>query len=165
MKKRSTAIGPGAASLILIILVVSMSVLGMLSVMSARNDISLSERSLTVTANIYELNRKSEESFAAADRVLKAAAEKAANEEEYLAAVKENLPAEMELDGTEIIWTEYAGLSAANVSGLAVNALTGQTVSDRQAMLCVLRLLPLEELRSGGEVRRAEWETHILINQ
>ena len=41
-RKSNVAFGPGAASLILIVVILSMSVLGMLALMNARNDARLS---------------------------------------------------------------------------------------------------------------------------
>ena len=45
MNQREYRIGPGAASLMLLVVVLSMSVLGMLALMSARSDENLSLRS------------------------------------------------------------------------------------------------------------------------
>ena len=59
MKRESSiSIGPGASSLILIFVMLSMCVLGMLSLMSSRNDLQLSERSSQVAEEIYTLNEK-----------------------------------------------------------------------------------------------------------
>ena len=44
MNQREYRIGPGAASLMLLVVVLSMSVLGMLALMSARSDENLSLR-------------------------------------------------------------------------------------------------------------------------
>ena len=41
-RKSSLSLGPGASSLILIFVVLSMSILGMLSLLTARNDLNLS---------------------------------------------------------------------------------------------------------------------------
>ena len=51
MKKRSSiSLGPGAASLILIFVALSMAVLAMLALMTARNDQKLSDRSAVAEA-------------------------------------------------------------------------------------------------------------------
>lgn len=50
MNQREYRIGPGAASLMLLVVVLSMSVLGMLALMSARSDENLSLRSAEVAA-------------------------------------------------------------------------------------------------------------------
>ena len=69
-KKSSVSLGPGAPSLILIFVALSMSVLGMLSLMSARNDLHLSERSVQVVETVYALNERAEESRRELDRML-----------------------------------------------------------------------------------------------
>ena len=66
-KRGNIAIGPGAASLILIAVTLSLSVLGILSLMSARADLRLSERSRDVTASVYGLNARAEEILAGLD--------------------------------------------------------------------------------------------------
>ena len=60
-RKSSIALGPGAPSLILIFVTLAMSVLGMLSLMTARNDLKLSERSAEVVQAVFLLNERSEE--------------------------------------------------------------------------------------------------------
>ena len=60
-KKSSIALGPGAPSLILIFVVLSMSVLAMLSLMTARNDLQLSRRSADVAEKVSELRERAEE--------------------------------------------------------------------------------------------------------
>ena len=105
-KKSSLSFGPGASSLILIFVVLSMSVLGMLSLMNSRNDIRFSERSAAVVEAVYALNEKAEESRAALDEILSEEAGKAGSEEEYLAAVESRLPENMSLDGKTVEWTE-----------------------------------------------------------
>ena len=54
MNRRSTvSLGPGASSLILIFVVLALSVLGMLSLLTARNDLKFSERSAQVIEAVY----------------------------------------------------------------------------------------------------------------
>ena len=48
-RKSNVSLGPGASSLILIFVVLSMAVLGMLSLMTSQNDLRLSERNVQVT--------------------------------------------------------------------------------------------------------------------
>ena len=59
-KKGNIGMGPGAASLIMIFVMLSMSVLSMLSLMNSRNDVRLSERSAEVAGEIYTLNETAE---------------------------------------------------------------------------------------------------------
>ena len=54
MNQREYRIGPGAASLMLLVVVLSMSVLGMLALMSARSDENLSLRSAEVARQVAE---------------------------------------------------------------------------------------------------------------
>ena len=64
MNQREYRIGPGAASLMLLVVVLSMSALGMLAMMSARSDESLSLRSQDVARQVAELNVSAEQSLA-----------------------------------------------------------------------------------------------------
>ena len=59
-RKSRVSFGPGAASLILIVVILSMSVLGMLALMNARNDSKLSSRSIAVVEAGYALNEQAE---------------------------------------------------------------------------------------------------------
>lgn len=70
MNQREYRIGPGAASLMLLVVVLSMSALGMLAMMSARSDESLSLRSQDVARQVAELNVSAEQSLARLDAVL-----------------------------------------------------------------------------------------------
>ena len=78
MRKGSLiSFGPGAASLILIVVILSMSVLGMLALMSARNDRNLSRRSAEVAEAVYSLNEAAEETRRDLELLLEQAAEEA----------------------------------------------------------------------------------------
>ena len=59
-RKSRISFGPGAASLILIVVILSMSVLGILALMNARSDSALSRRSIDVVAAGYALNDRAE---------------------------------------------------------------------------------------------------------
>ena len=62
MKKGSSiSLGPGAPSLILIFVALSLSVLGMLSLAAGRNDLRLSRRSVQVIEADYSLFERAEE--------------------------------------------------------------------------------------------------------
>ena len=69
-RKSNVSFGPGAASLILIVVILSMGVLGMLALMNARNDAQLSRSSIEVVAAGYALNDRAERSVAKLDAVL-----------------------------------------------------------------------------------------------
>lgn len=110
MNQREYRIGPGAASLMLLIVVLSMSALGMLAMMSARSDESLSLRSQDVARQVAELNVSAEQSLARLDAVLADAARTAQGEADYLARVEAALAEEpeagMTLLGRTVSWTE-----------------------------------------------------------
>ena len=93
MNQREYRIGPGAASLMLLVVVLSMSALGMLAMMSARSDESLSLRSQDVARQVAELNVSAEQSLARLDAVLA----------DYLARVEAALAEEPEA-GMTLLW-------------------------------------------------------------
>ena len=109
MKQRKIALGPGAASLILIVVALSMCVLCMLTFISARNDESLSSRSAVMIETVYGLNARSEGSFAQLDTLLAQCASQAASHDEYLSLVENSLPESMYLENDLVYWTETEG--------------------------------------------------------
>ena len=134
-RKSNVSFGPGAASLILIVVILSMSVLGMLALMNARNDAKLSRRAVDVVAAGYDLGDKAERRMAALDSIALSCAEVSENDAEYLLAVKGNLPDGMLMDGNMVSWKEADGL---------------------RTLSCAVEVLPL-----GGEKRLA-WREHRL---
>ncbi len=145
MKQRKIAMGPGAASIILIVVVLSLSILAMLSLMTAKNDVSLSVRSAEMIRQVYELSSRSEESLAKLDAVLLRCLQENPDREACLAAVEENLPEGMELDGDLVSWTET------QEDGAADRRQVNRTLE------CTVRLLPTES------EHRTEWVSHKLI--
>lgn len=124
-KKSSVSFGPGASSLILIFVVLSMSVLGMLSLMNGRNDARLSRRSAQVIEAVYQINERAEERRAALDEILV----QAAKEPDYMAAIEALLPEDVTLDEGVLSWEENDG---------------------SRVLDCALEVLPL-----GGQARTA----------
>ena len=107
--KSHLSLGPGAPSLILIFVVLSLTALGMLSLMTSRNDLRLSERSAQVIEAVYALNERAEERRAAIDAAIGAAqADEAA--EDWLAAVEAYLPEDVALEEDLLCWTETDGV-------------------------------------------------------
>ena len=106
MNQREYRIGPGAASLMLLVVVLSMSVLGILALMSARSDENLSLRSAEVARQVAELNVSAERSLAGLDAVLADAARSAQSDEVYLAQIEAALGDGMTLDGRTVSWLE-----------------------------------------------------------
>ena len=142
MNRRSAvSIGPGAASLILIFVVLALSILGMLSLLTARNDVKFADRSAEVIQTVYQLNEMAEEHRAQVERILAADPE----------SLEENLPEEMELFDDEISWTEEIQISLDTDSEVFVG-------SDGRTMMldCALRVLP----DAAGD--HTEWIRHDL---
>lgn len=110
MKRRNFYIGPGAASLLLVIVVVSMSVLGLLGLMSARSDEKLMQRSRDFVTAEYETSARAERSLAQLDALLANCARGAAGDAAYLERVARELPEGMELSGRTVAWTESSAL-------------------------------------------------------
>lgn len=105
MKQRDYHIGPGAASLLLVVVVVSMSVLGLLALINARGDYRLTERARALAEAEYAMASQAEEALAELDGMLADCAQAAENDEEYLAAVKEALPGDMQMSERTVSWT------------------------------------------------------------
>ena len=137
-KKSSISLGPGASSLILIFVVLSLSVLAMLSLLASSNDLRLSRRSVQVIESVYSLQAKAEERRAEIDGILAECAEAAVNQEEYLRAVAQRLPDEIELDEATLNWVETDGA---------------------RELDCALTMQPLEEMT------RTLWLRHNLYAQ
>ena len=136
MNKRKVALGPGAASLILIIVVLSLCMIAMLTQIAAKNDYNLCARSADMVQRVYELNAQSEQKMAALDTVLLQARGEAEDMKAYLDKVKEMLPEGMELEEDRITWTEPL---------------------DNRNLECIVQMLPLEE------TQRAKWISHKLV--
>ena len=129
MKKRSNiSFGPGAASLILIFVVLTLSVLGMLSLMNARNDKALSQRNASVLECVYALSSEAERSRAVLDEVLWTLRPYCDQKDEYLDTL--NLILDAAKNASE--GDEYSALLSAQ-SYLSENATDSEqeTVANR----------------------------------
>ncbi len=109
MKKQKIAFGPGAASLILIAVVLALSVLTVLTMVSARNDEALSSRSTETRQKAYGLFAQAERSLAKLDAALVSAGKENADAPAYFAAVEEQLPEGMRMEDGQVFWEEKAG--------------------------------------------------------
>ena len=134
-RKSRVSFGPGAASLILIVVILSMSVLGILALMNARNDMKLCERAVQVVQAGYELNAEAERKLASLDAIAAMYAAKSENDDDYGAAVRAFLPADMTMADRVISWTLTDGL---------------------RTLDCAVSLNPL------GEGQRFTWVNHRL---
>ena len=132
-RKSNVAFGPGAASLILIVVILSMGVLGMLALMNARNDARLSSRSTAVVVAGYELNDRAERKLAELDGVVAECAALSDGDDAYLTAVRGRLPEGMLMDGRMVSWSETDGL---------------------RTLGCAVEVLPL------GDGQRLAWRVH-----
>ena len=136
MKKRKIAVGPGASSLILIAVMVALSVLTVLTMISARSDEAMTRRSAETREEVYALFARGEESLARLDAALVSCmAETPGDRDACLAAVAERLPDGMKMNGDRVQWTER---------------------TDTRTLECAVRLLP------GGGRKRIEWISHRL---
>ncbi len=137
MNKRKVALGPGAASLILIVVVLALCMMAMLTQISARNDYNLCSRSAEMVQRVYELNAQSEQKLAELDAILVSAGKEAGDSmDAYLEKVEGLLPEDMSLDEDRITWTEPL---------------------DNRNLECIVQLLP------PGEKQRTKWISHKLV--
>ena len=137
MNKRKVALGPGAASLILIVVVLALCMMDMLTQISARNDYNLCSRSAEMVQRVYELNAQSEQKLAELDAILVSAGKEAGDSmDAYLEKVEGLLPEDMSLDEDRITWTEPL---------------------DNRNLECVVQLLP------PGDKQRTKWISHKLV--
>ena len=136
MNKRKIALGPGAASLILIVVVLSLCMLAMLAQIGSRNDLSLASRSAEMITHVYELSDQSERRLAELDAILVRCREQAGDDQEaYLALVEENLPEDMTIDEDIVSWKDPL---------------------DNRTMNCAVKLA------GPGEMPRAQWSEYKL---
>ena len=136
MSKRKIALGPGAASLILIVVVLALCMMCMLNQISARSDYNLCTRSAEMVQRVYELNAQSEQKLAELDAVLIEARKDAGDMTAYLKKVGASLPEGMTLEEDKVQWTEPL---------------------DNRNLECIVQLLPLEEKQ------RTKWIAHKLV--
>ena len=139
MKRNSyISIGPGAASLILILVVLCMSILGMLSLVTVRNDERFSDRSIQVAGEIYGLHAQAERMYADIADACSTARQGAADQESYMAALTGSLPGEAALSGDEISFSITGG---------------------ERILTCAVRVLPLESEKT------IEWITYTMAKE
>lgn len=139
MNKKDYHIGPGAASLLLIVVVLSMSTLGMLALMNARSDYRLSLRSAEVMRQAYGLSNQAERSLAMLDGVLVACAGEAEDDAQWLEIVGNSLPYGMTMVGRTVSWTEVFAAPT------------------ERSMTCTVEIAPL------GAFPRTTWVEHCLV--
>ena len=138
MYKRKVALGPGAASLILIVVVLSLAMLAMLMQISSRNDVSLTSRSAEMIARVYDLNADAERKLADLDEILIGCREEIGEGgmDAYLELIAQKLPAGYDLLDDEVTWMDPL---------------------DNRIMTCTVKILP------PAEKERTEWVAHKLV--
>lgn len=104
--KNRIRIGPGAASLVLMVVILTMSVMMMLTLISARNDDRLTTRGIRVTEEYYALNAAAEKRLALLDETLAEAGEGFVSENGFASDVEKLLPEGMYLRDGLICWNE-----------------------------------------------------------
>ena len=135
--KRKVALGPGAASLILIVVVLSLCMMAMLTQIGSRNDYNLCKRSAEMVQHVYELNAQSEQKLAELDSLLvKAQQEAGTDQAAYLEKVRTLLPEGMSMEKDQVKWTEPM---------------------ENRNLECIVQLLP------PGEKERTKWISHKLL--
>ena len=139
MKQRDYRIGPGAASLLLVVVVVSMSVLGLLALINARGDYKLTERAEAFVLSEYEAAVQAEKALSGLDGVLSECARAAQDDEAYLLAVKSALPEGMQMNENTVFWEQLA--------------------DDGRVLRCAVEICPL------GSETRYEWTEHVFVAQ
>jgi hypothetical protein len=135
VNKRKIALGPGAASLILIVVVLSLCMLAMLAQIGSRTDYSLASRSAQMITRVYELHDQSERRMAELDAILVRCQKETTDMASYLAKVEESLPSDMTLEEDIVSWQEPL---------------------DNRTMNCEVKLL------EPGQKERAKWVTYKL---
>ena len=104
-KKSVITLGPGASSLILIFVVLSLTALGMLSLMTGRNDFRFAERSASVTQSVYALNVRAEERRAELDAICLSCVKDASSDAEVFSALEASLPEDVTLEDDLLLFT------------------------------------------------------------
>ena len=107
--KNSYRIGPGAASLLLIVLVLCLTVLGILALSSARSDYRLAQRNESMIQGYYKADAQTQRALADLDAVIVEARALATDSQAYMQAIDDNLPAGFELEDDKVVYRADAG--------------------------------------------------------
>ena len=107
--KNSYRIGPGAASLLLIVMVLCLTVLGILGLSSARSDFRLAQRNESMTQGYYEADAHTQRALAELDSVIVRARELTMTEEEYMQSIQNSLPVGFDWAQDKVIYRADAG--------------------------------------------------------
>lgn len=135
--RRNFRIGPGAASLMLVVVVVAMCLLALLALIEVYGDYKLTQRSIDFTVAEYEASAAGEYAAAELDSIFMSCAEGADGDAVYLAAIEENLPDNYVMDGRIVSWE--------------------QPTPDGRTLMCSVEIMPL------NSENRFEWVAHVFI--
>ena len=113
MGRKELHIGPGAASLLLVAVVVSMGVLALMAMMDVRSDVRMTERSEQAVVAQYDASAKAERDLAQLDAVVAQALAGEHDEDASLDELLEDrLPEGMEIEDDIVSWdVEVSGTS------------------------------------------------------
>lgn len=104
--RKNFRIGPGAASLMLVVVVVALSLLALLSLIEAHGNHKLTSKSVEFSVSEYEAAADAQRSVAELDAILAECRISAENDEAYFADIEASLPEGMTMDGELISWEE-----------------------------------------------------------
>jgi len=137
--RRNFRIGPGAASLMLVIVVVAMSLLALLAFIEVHGDHKLTCRCIDFSVAEYEASSAAEYVLAELDGILAVCAAESEDDAGYLAAVEECLPEGMTLTGRSVSWEH--------------------PTPEGRVLMCEVEIMPF-----GADVRY-EWRVHMFISE
>lgn len=136
--RKNFKIGPGAASLMLVIVVVALSLLALLAFIEVHGDIKLTRRSIDFAVAEYEASAQAEYRLAELDAVLVNCAEVSENEAAYIANVEAALPEGMTMTDGVVYWE--------------------QPTPEGRVLMCAVEVLPMD-----SDVRY-QWLEHIFVS-
>ena len=137
MNKREYRIGPGAASLMLVIVVVAVSLMSLLALQRARNDRELTLGSFSHMHTERATVAEAERDLAGLDGILAVCAAESADDAEYLENIAALLPEGMIMDGRYVRW---------------------QVDAEGRSLVCAVEIMPL------GTDTRFEWHEHAFVS-
>lgn len=104
MKKHDFHIGPGAASLILVAVVVSMGILGLLTMVTVHTDVTISQRSLEAVEAQYKASVQAEKDLQGLDEIVVQLLRETQDDDAFYEKLEMRLPVGMEIDENTISW-------------------------------------------------------------
>ena len=116
----NTSAGIGAPSLLMVLVVLSLGILSALTVMNARSEQRLSERSTAVSSAVYALYAEAEETVATLDTIAAECEAKAATEQEYMSLFQEILPGDVTFRENMVYFTVTDGVRSVECTLQAV---------------------------------------------